>query len=62
MDLDLVEPGLPDFSWHNSPKRGKNIPNGHKIYQMATKYTKWPQNIPNGHKIYKMPTKYTKWS
>jgi hypothetical protein len=32
-----------------------------KIYQMATKYTKWPQNIPNGHKIYQMATKYTKW-
>jgi hypothetical protein len=29
----------------------QNIPNGHKIYQMATTYTKWPQNIPNGHKI-----------
>jgi hypothetical protein len=28
-----------------------NIPNGHKIYQMATRYTKWPQDIPNGHKI-----------
>jgi hypothetical protein len=25
-----------------------------KIYQMATKYIKWPQNIPNGRK-------YTKW-
>jgi hypothetical protein len=23
-----------------------------KIYQMTTKYTKWPENIPNGHKIY----------
>jgi hypothetical protein len=32
-------------------KLGKNIPNGHKIYQMATKYTKWAQNIPNGLKI-----------
>jgi hypothetical protein len=31
------------------------------VYQMATKYTKWPQNIPNGHKIYQMATKYTKW-
>jgi hypothetical protein len=40
---------------------GKYIPNNHKIYQMATKYTKWPQNIPNGHKIYQMATKYTKW-
>jgi hypothetical protein len=25
-----------------------------KIYQMATKYTKWPQNIPNGRKIDQM--------
>jgi hypothetical protein len=37
-----------------------NIPNGHKIYQTATKYTKRPQNIPNGHKIYQTATKYTK--
>jgi hypothetical protein len=28
-------PELPDFSWCNIPKRGK-------IYQMTTKYTKWP--------------------
>jgi hypothetical protein len=27
-------------------QNGKNIPNGRKIYQMATKYTKWPQDIP----------------
>jgi hypothetical protein len=33
---------LPDFPRYNKPKRGK-------IYQMATKYNKWPQNIPNGH-------------
>jgi hypothetical protein len=52
--------GLPDFPWYNTPKREKitkwlqNIPNGHKIYQMATKYTKWPQNIPKREK-------YTKW-
>jgi hypothetical protein len=32
------QPGLPDFSWHNIPKRGK-------IYLIATK-------LPNGHKIY----------
>jgi hypothetical protein len=25
-----------------------------KIYQMSTKYTKWPYNIPNGHIIYQM--------
>jgi hypothetical protein len=41
--------GLPDFSGCDIPKwgkiyieTGKNIPNGHKIYQMAIKYTKWP--------------------
>jgi hypothetical protein len=39
-------------------QNGKNIPNGHKIYQMATKYTIWPQNIPYGRKIYQMATKY----
>jgi hypothetical protein len=37
------------------------IPNGNKIYQMATKHTKWPQNIPNGYKTYQMATKHTKW-
>jgi hypothetical protein len=26
--------GLPDFSWHNIPKRGK--------YQISTKCAKWP--------------------
>jgi hypothetical protein len=38
-------PGLPDFSWHNTPKR-------ENIYQIVMKYTKCPQNAPNGHKIY----------
>jgi hypothetical protein len=33
-------PRLPDFN--------------HKMYQMATEYTKWPQNIPNGHIIYQI--------
>jgi protoporphyrinogen oxidase len=37
--------GLPDCSWYNIPKR-------EKIYQIATKYTKWPQNRPNGRKTY----------
>jgi hypothetical protein len=32
-------------------KTGKNIPNNHKIYQLATKYTKWQYNRPNGHKM-----------
>jgi hypothetical protein len=31
-----INPGLPNFSWHNIPKRGK-------MYQMTTKYNKWPQ-------------------
>jgi hypothetical protein len=35
----------------------QNIPNCHKIYQIATKYTKLPQNIPNSHKIYQMAVK-----
>jgi hypothetical protein len=34
-------------------QNGENIPNDHKIYQSALKYTKWPENGPNGHKIYK---------
>jgi hypothetical protein len=33
-------------------KTGENIPNDHKIYQMAIKYFQWPKNRPNGHKIY----------
>jgi hypothetical protein len=34
---------LPDFSWYNTPKRGKDIPqNNHKIYQTAAKYNKYP--------------------
>jgi hypothetical protein len=36
---------------------GKNVPNYHKIYQKATKYTKKPQNIPNGSKIDQMAKK-----
>jgi hypothetical protein len=33
-------------------QKGKNVPNGHKIYQMAIKYLKWTLNVRNGHKIY----------
>jgi hypothetical protein len=40
-------PGLPDFSWHNIPKR-------RNIYQITIKYTKRPQSIPNNHKIVQM--------
>jgi hypothetical protein len=32
-------------------KTGKNIPNGHKIHQMATKYIQWLQNIANDYKV-----------
>jgi hypothetical protein len=27
-------------------------PNGHKLYQMAIKCTKWPKHISNGHILY----------
>jgi hypothetical protein len=45
-------------------KTGKNIPNDHKMYQIARRYTKKLSSIPNGHKIYKHfpfqgPAKYT---
>jgi hypothetical protein len=32
-------------------KTGQNVPNKHKMNQMAIKYPKCLQNIPNGHKI-----------
>jgi hypothetical protein len=38
-----VQAGLPDFSWSKIPKRGK-------MYQITTKYTKWPKNISNSRK------------
>jgi predicted secreted protein len=43
---------LPDFSLRNIPKTGGNVQNNHKIFKMATKYTKWQLNRPKGHKIY----------
>jgi hypothetical protein len=33
--------GLPDFSFVQHAKMGKNVPNNHKMFQMATKHTKW---------------------
>jgi hypothetical protein len=33
-------------------KAGKICQNGHWIYQMVIKYSKWKWNRPNGHKIY----------
>jgi hypothetical protein len=38
----MSKTGLPDFYWYNIPKWGKDIPNNHKIYRMASKYAKWP--------------------
>jgi hypothetical protein len=43
-------------------QNGKSIPNGHKLYQMGTNYTKWQYFIPNGHKLYQTAIFYTKWS
>jgi hypothetical protein len=37
-------PGLPDFSLFHVPKWEKNVPNDHKVYQRAIKYSKWPEN------------------
>jgi hypothetical protein len=48
-----TKPGLPDFSWYKMPKRRKNIPNHHTIYQMATKIPNGRKiGRPNGHKMY----------
>jgi hypothetical protein len=38
-------PGLPDFAWHNIPKRDK-----HKLYQMAIK-SLMAIKIPKGYQI-----------
>jgi hypothetical protein len=44
---------LSDFCRHNIPKRGKiyqiatKLPHGHKMYQAAVIYSKWPKNKPN---------------
>jgi hypothetical protein len=46
-DVCTYIPGLPDFSWHNMPKRGKwyhiatTLPNGRKIHELAVLYSKW---------------------
>jgi hypothetical protein len=61
--FSYFRPGFARFSQVQIPRTWKNvpnIPNGHKICQMAIKYTKLPQNIPNCHKIYQNDTKYTK--
>jgi hypothetical protein len=48
-----VASGLPAFSWFS-------IPNDHQIYQMTTKYNKWPWKYQmaikyHGHKNTKWP-------
>jgi hypothetical protein len=45
-------PRVARFFLVQQTKTGKYIPNDHKIYQRATKYTKFPQKRPNDHKIY----------
>jgi hypothetical protein len=44
------QPGLPDFSWSEHTKTGKNIPNDLKLCQKAVTY------------VYKMAEPYSKWS
>jgi hypothetical protein len=44
--------GLPDFSSHNVPKRGKT-------YQTTTKLPNGHKNVPNGRNIFQMAQKYT---
>jgi hypothetical protein len=41
--FETWQPGLPDFSWYNIPKR--------EIY------TKWQYSLPDGHKIYQIAVK-----
>jgi hypothetical protein len=40
----------------------KNIPNYYKIFQITTKYTKFPQNIPNDNIIYQTTIKILTFS
>jgi hypothetical protein len=39
--LLAFQPGLPDFSLYNIPKRGVNKPNDHKMDQINIKCTNW---------------------
>jgi hypothetical protein len=50
----MVETRVARFFFVHHTKMGRNIPNYHKIYQMALKYTNWPQIRPNVHKIYQL--------
>jgi hypothetical protein len=55
----LSGPGLPDFSWHNIPKRWKNT----KLSQMTIKYTNiyHSKALKNMPKCGSMVWKYTIW-
>jgi hypothetical protein len=46
--VDTDKSRVARFFFAQHTKTGKNIQNNLKIYQMTTKYTKWPRNIPNG--------------
>jgi hypothetical protein len=49
-------PGLPEFSWYNTPKWEKYTK------YVTIKYTKWPQNVPNSLKIDQWPENISKSS
>jgi hypothetical protein len=72
----LSTSGLPDFSWHNIPKRGKiyqitkALPKDYKIYQITVKYTKIAvkytnifhyKSVQNLPKLAFLVWKYTIW-
>jgi hypothetical protein len=44
--------------WEKYAVSTQNFPNGHKMFQMVTKCSKWSQNIPNVHKILHRAIKY----
>jgi hypothetical protein len=51
-----VQTRVARFSLVQYTNTWKNIPNYHKIYQMAVNYVKWPENGPKVHKIYYFST------
>jgi hypothetical protein len=65
---DVYLPGLPDFSWHNIPKRGKiyhiakALPNGHKIYQITLNIQNYQKMVYKHFPFYVRPSKiYPNW-
>jgi hypothetical protein len=60
--LHTYVPMCTTYNIQHTNQNGEKIPYGYKIYkiyQIATKYTKWLQNTQNGFKIYEMDIKYT---